>query len=513
MKQRLAIAATLLKQPDLLILDEPTNGLDPAGIRDIRDMIRGLGETGVTVLLSSHILAEVQQVCHSVSIIGNGRTARLRVRSTTCVGDAPVAHVGSASPTPPRARRPGRGRLPRHPRRRPPAWSRAPSTPRTSPGCSPSRGSTSASSPRCGPTWSRSSSSSPTLPAAPTAGPRARGAACPMRLAARRAHPLPLPPRGRAAARCRRPAADRRCSPLRPAWDTRPVTADDLATRAGPGRASRPTAQQLQRRPRRLPRTTRPAPSGPALGRRLRATRSCRGVAGLPRPRHRSTSARCAAPGCGVGVGSCGRAADRRRHDLRRRRLGDRLDEQPAAVRAAPGPRSGRPRPSRSARRPAGRGASCWSSASGCRSSLVGRRRAGSRSRGAVVLGRSAGCARAGRRAGGARCGLGGYALTMLLRHTVGDRWRCCSPTRRRRGAARLLPLDRVGGRIACPTTCSPGCATAYESSTPRSTAPASRRLRPASAPCSWPRRRCYLGVLLVVAWWSPWSFRRRDVP
>ncbi len=73
MKQRLAIAATLLKAPDLLILDEPTNGLDPAGIRDIRDMIRDLGESGVTVLLSSHILAEVQQVCDSVSIIGRGR--------------------------------------------------------------------------------------------------------------------------------------------------------------------------------------------------------------------------------------------------------------------------------------------------------------------------------------------------------------------------------------------------------------------------------------------------------
>ncbi|MEO5653812.1 MAG: ABC transporter ATP-binding protein [Marmoricola sp.] len=73
MRQRLAIAATLLKSPDLLILDEPTNGLDPAGIRDIRDMIRGLGESGVTVLLSSHNLAEVQQVCHSVSIIDEGR--------------------------------------------------------------------------------------------------------------------------------------------------------------------------------------------------------------------------------------------------------------------------------------------------------------------------------------------------------------------------------------------------------------------------------------------------------
>ncbi|MBB6629626.1 ATP-binding cassette domain-containing protein [Nocardioides sp. KIGAM211] len=73
MKQRLAIAATLLKDPELLILDEPTNGLDPAGIREIRDTIRDLGEAGVTVLLSSHILAEVQQVCSSATIIGNGR--------------------------------------------------------------------------------------------------------------------------------------------------------------------------------------------------------------------------------------------------------------------------------------------------------------------------------------------------------------------------------------------------------------------------------------------------------
>ena len=73
MKQRLAIAATLLKSPDLLILDEPTNGLDPAGIREIRELIRSLGEAGVTVLLSSHILAEVQQVCTSATIIGNGR--------------------------------------------------------------------------------------------------------------------------------------------------------------------------------------------------------------------------------------------------------------------------------------------------------------------------------------------------------------------------------------------------------------------------------------------------------
>jgi ABC-2 type transport system ATP-binding protein len=89
MKQRLAVAATLLKEPRLLILDEPTNGLDPAGIREVREMIRDLGRSGVTVLLSSHILAEVQHVCTAATIIGNGRTlasgsvAELLGRSTS----------------------------------------------------------------------------------------------------------------------------------------------------------------------------------------------------------------------------------------------------------------------------------------------------------------------------------------------------------------------------------------------------------------------------------------------
>ncbi|HET6165841.1 MAG TPA: ATP-binding cassette domain-containing protein [Marmoricola sp.] len=72
LQQRLGIAAALLKKPELLILDEPTNGLDPAGIRDMRELVAHLGDTGVTVLLSSHVLAEVQQVCTSVSIIGDG---------------------------------------------------------------------------------------------------------------------------------------------------------------------------------------------------------------------------------------------------------------------------------------------------------------------------------------------------------------------------------------------------------------------------------------------------------
>jgi ABC-2 type transport system ATP-binding protein len=76
MKQRLAVAAALLKSPRLLILDEPMNGLDPAGIRQMRDTMRQLTESGTSVLLSSHILAEVQQVCDSVSIIDRGRHVR-----------------------------------------------------------------------------------------------------------------------------------------------------------------------------------------------------------------------------------------------------------------------------------------------------------------------------------------------------------------------------------------------------------------------------------------------------
>jgi ABC-type multidrug transport system ATPase subunit len=105
MRQRLAIAATLLKEPDLLILDEPTNGLDPQGILDIRTMIRDLGDTGVTVLVSSHILAEIEHVSDAVTIVRRGRliasgpvsevvggsaTTRLRVRVDDLLGAARV---------------------------------------------------------------------------------------------------------------------------------------------------------------------------------------------------------------------------------------------------------------------------------------------------------------------------------------------------------------------------------------------------------------------------------------
>ncbi len=74
MKQRLAIASALLNDPEILILDEPTNGLDPQGIRQIRDLIRIIANQGTTILLASHLLDEVEKVCSHVIVIRNGVT-------------------------------------------------------------------------------------------------------------------------------------------------------------------------------------------------------------------------------------------------------------------------------------------------------------------------------------------------------------------------------------------------------------------------------------------------------
>jgi ABC-2 type transport system ATP-binding protein len=73
MKQRLAIAAALLRKPEVLILDEPTNGLDPQGIVEIRDLIRKIGNQGVTILLASHLLDEVEKVCSHVAVLQKGK--------------------------------------------------------------------------------------------------------------------------------------------------------------------------------------------------------------------------------------------------------------------------------------------------------------------------------------------------------------------------------------------------------------------------------------------------------
>ncbi|TNM36711.1 ATP-binding cassette domain-containing protein [Nocardioides albidus] len=94
MKQRLGVAAALMGDPELIVLDEPTNGLDPAGMADMRALVVDLARGGQTVLLSSHLLAEVQEICHRVGVIDDGRLLRestvaelrggvsLRVRAT-----------------------------------------------------------------------------------------------------------------------------------------------------------------------------------------------------------------------------------------------------------------------------------------------------------------------------------------------------------------------------------------------------------------------------------------------
>ena len=73
MKQRLALAATMLNDPELIILDEPANGLDPQGIREVREIIRILADRGKTIFLSSHMLVEVERTCSHVAIIRQGR--------------------------------------------------------------------------------------------------------------------------------------------------------------------------------------------------------------------------------------------------------------------------------------------------------------------------------------------------------------------------------------------------------------------------------------------------------
>ncbi|TMC97464.1 MAG: ABC transporter ATP-binding protein [Chloroflexi bacterium] len=76
MKQRLGVAAALLKDPELLILDEPTNGLDPQGMAEMRKLIKDIGQGDRTVLLSSHLLGEVEQICDRVGVIKNGHLVK-----------------------------------------------------------------------------------------------------------------------------------------------------------------------------------------------------------------------------------------------------------------------------------------------------------------------------------------------------------------------------------------------------------------------------------------------------
>ncbi|GAB4250735.1 MAG: ABC transporter ATP-binding protein [Thermoleophilia bacterium] len=97
MRQRLGLAAALLHRPALLILDEPTNGLDPAGMREIRDLVRRLAGEGVTVFLSSHLLHEVEQVCDRVTVLSRGR-AVAQGRVAELLGGREVVRLKVADP-------------------------------------------------------------------------------------------------------------------------------------------------------------------------------------------------------------------------------------------------------------------------------------------------------------------------------------------------------------------------------------------------------------------------------
>jgi ABC-type multidrug transport system ATPase subunit len=97
MRQRLGLAGALIRRPKLLVLDEPGNGLDPHGIRDLRELLIGLNEAGVTVFLSSHLMAEVEQLCTRVGVLDAGRLvlqdhlAALRAPTGRVVVDTPDA--------------------------------------------------------------------------------------------------------------------------------------------------------------------------------------------------------------------------------------------------------------------------------------------------------------------------------------------------------------------------------------------------------------------------------------
>ena len=110
MRQRLGIAAALLGEPEVLILDEPANGLDPAGIRWMRDLLRGFADGGGTVLLSSHLLHEIEVIADDLVVIGNGRIVAHGSKADLLAAAGTVAHSVEDGRAGPRA-------APRGPRR------------------------------------------------------------------------------------------------------------------------------------------------------------------------------------------------------------------------------------------------------------------------------------------------------------------------------------------------------------------------------------------------------------
>lgn len=97
MKQRLALANALYHSPDLLILDEPTNGMDPAGMREMRQLLRTLADQGVTVFISSHLLHEVEQICDRVAVLSRGRVVA-QGTVAELMGDQQIVRIRVTAP-------------------------------------------------------------------------------------------------------------------------------------------------------------------------------------------------------------------------------------------------------------------------------------------------------------------------------------------------------------------------------------------------------------------------------
>lgn len=98
MRQRLALAATLLVPRDLLVLDEPTNGLDPQGTREVRSLIASLADEGATILVSSHLLSEIEQICSHLGVMREGRLVAQGTVAEVQAGSRPVAEVRTGAP-------------------------------------------------------------------------------------------------------------------------------------------------------------------------------------------------------------------------------------------------------------------------------------------------------------------------------------------------------------------------------------------------------------------------------
>ena len=172
MRQRLGIATALIGEPEVLILDEPANGLDPAGIRWMRGLLRDYADRGGTVLLSSHLLHEIEVVADDLVVIGNGRIVAAGAKDDLLRSAGTVLRTPTATSPPVRSSKPASPR----PTSGPTDSSPTPNLPGSEPSPSPPAYRSSSCAPPTVPVSSRCSSSSPPRPSATPPAPQPEGA-------------------------------------------------------------------------------------------------------------------------------------------------------------------------------------------------------------------------------------------------------------------------------------------------------------------------------------------------